>query len=672
MSLKRTREQFESNIVEGHPNKQTKLNPNETTIKRILVEGDGNCLFRAILISLYRDDQSHKELRNLVCQYILKNKSDYSGYFIGLSNGLEKSMDLMKRDKTWGTILELHAASELLCFNYQVYYSNNLNLYCEHIHSKDFPTIILEYENGNHFNCLLKQDIKQKDGILNPNMKSFKTHLKSLKNTKKDQQNFDTKGALLKLKASESNQPYKKLGSIKIELKNSSKVHRTIYPLAKNDSNVYNEVYRYLNDNLPPTRFDTQKNKKGLENWKKKKSKKYELKKVSFNPFTSSRLCLKRENGQNIVIPFQDEIQKIIQDHHTGFSKNNNKHYGKDITLGNIRKSGLYWARMGENVSEFIRKCSICLDKKFEPAIKEKKVILSNKPLERIQGDLIELQAEHVKACKNQYKYIFSCVDHFSKFKWCYLINDKKATTIINCLENVFLTYGKPSIFQSDNGGEFKNKELHDFLTLNKVKFIHSSVRNPQAQGLVERHNRELKDFLKCSFENYTQKLKGGEWSLSLELENFRAKENNRYHIVTKHSPNSIIMTQDKKILQEVHKNALNYHQNQAKKQNQIVCEMLKKNTKIFIVKNVIPNKNHTVLDKPKKSIGKAKVNVKLPGIVVKDYTQNDPKVKVQIIASNLENLKTKNNYYIPSSFLSLPDEYAWEARVTKIREMQQ
>ena len=121
MSLKRTREQFESNIVEGHPNKQTKLNPNETTIKRILVEGDGNCLFRAILISLYRDDQSHKELRNLVCQYILKNKSDYSGYFIGLSNGLEKSMDLMKRDKTWGTILELHAASELLCFNYQVY-----------------------------------------------------------------------------------------------------------------------------------------------------------------------------------------------------------------------------------------------------------------------------------------------------------------------------------------------------------------------------------------------------------------------------------------------------------------------------------------------------------------------------------------------------------------------
>lgn len=77
-------------------------------------------------------------------------------------------------------------------------------------------------------------------------------------------------------------------------------------------------------------------------------------------------------------------------------------------------------------------------------------------------------------------------------------------------------------------------------------------------------------------------------------------------------------------------------------------------------------------MDKPKKSIGKAKVNVKLPGIVVKDYTQNDPKVKVQIIASNLENLKTKNNYYIPSSFLSLPDEYAWEARVTKIREMQQ
>ena len=82
--------------------------------------------------------------------------------------------------------------------------------------------------------------------------------MKSLKSTKKDHQNFDNKRALLKLQASESNQPYKKPRSVKIELKNSSKVHRAIYPLAKNYSNAYNEVYRYLNDNVPPTRFDTQ------------------------------------------------------------------------------------------------------------------------------------------------------------------------------------------------------------------------------------------------------------------------------------------------------------------------------------------------------------------------------------------------------------------------------
>ena len=53
-------------------------------------------------------------------------------------------------------------------------------------------------------------------------MQSFKIHLKYLKSTKKDHQNFDTEGELLKLKASELNQPQKKP--------------------AKNFSNVYNEV----------------------------------------------------------------------------------------------------------------------------------------------------------------------------------------------------------------------------------------------------------------------------------------------------------------------------------------------------------------------------------------------------------------------------------------------
>ena len=36
--------------------------------KRVVILGDGNCLFRAILYALLRDDNSHLELRTLVCQ----------------------------------------------------------------------------------------------------------------------------------------------------------------------------------------------------------------------------------------------------------------------------------------------------------------------------------------------------------------------------------------------------------------------------------------------------------------------------------------------------------------------------------------------------------------------------------------------------------------------------
>ena len=41
---------------------------------------------------------------------------------------------------------------------------------------------------------------------------------------------------------------------------------------------------------------------------------------------------------------------------------------------------------------------------------------------------------------------------------------------------------------------------------------------------------------------------------MALDLENFRVIENNRYHVVTKFAANTIIITQDKKILDQVYR----------------------------------------------------------------------------------------------------------------------
>ena len=51
-----------------------------------------------------------------------------------------------------------------------------------------------------------------------------------------------------------------------------------------------------------------------------------------------------------------------------------------------------------------------------------------------------------------KYKYIFTIIDHFSKFSQSYLLKDKKKENILDKLKLFFEFYGDPEEFGSDNG----------------------------------------------------------------------------------------------------------------------------------------------------------------------------------------------------------------------------
>jgi len=634
---------------------------------KVIIKGDGNCLFRAILYSLIGEDTGYKSLRKDVCNFIIANKEKYKSYFVHDEKGLISEMKKMKKNGIWGTNLELYAASEMLHFNFEVFNSADFSLYCSCEHFSDFPTIYLEYENSIHFNSLIPIQ-KNQNEINKGNKKdsSFQTLKKSIQNRKEVKQ-FDTCKNLQKIK-----QP--KLyttSSVTINLSKPILAHRVIYPPSKNNNDTYNEVYKFLENKIIPKRFHPLENhKKEFENWRKDISKQYSLDKVSTNSFSLSRLRFKRSNQEDVILPFQDEISRIIEQNHTGFSVHIKKHFGQKITIENIMQSGLYWARMSADVQAYIKTCPSCIESRHEKPIKEKKVIIPRRPLERIQGDLIELDKELINACGNKFRYVFSCVDHFSKFKWCYVIEDKSAITIIRCLQNVIITFGPPSNFHTDNGKEFKNIELSNFLKKNKIKQIYGAVRHPQTQGVVERHNRELRDFLEKSYQSFQAENKGKEeWQLSLEVENFRARENNRVHTVTRYKPNELVISKDKLLIEEVQKNIERYFQKEAQKNNQVIYEILKKDTLVFVVKEVAPNKNHTRLDKALQTKLSKKKKIKIPAIVTKDYKQNDTSVQIQIVISKQHNLKIGQTYHINSKFLSLTDKISWNQMVEVIRK---
>ena len=64
----------------------------------------------------------------------------------------------------------------------------------------------------------------------------------------------------------------------------------------------------------------------------------------------------------------------------------------------------------------------------------------------------------------NNYKYILTVVDFFSKYSWCYSLINRNSNEIINSFKDIFKeSKRKPKMIQSDEGSEFTNKSVQNF-----------------------------------------------------------------------------------------------------------------------------------------------------------------------------------------------------------------
>jgi hypothetical protein len=113
------------------------------------------------------------------------------------------------------------------------------------------------------------------------------------------------------------------------------------------------------------------------------------------------------------------------------------------------------------------------------------------------------------------YHYALNIIDLFSKQLISVPIVNKTGATIASTLNTIFTKYtaiGMPKILQSDNGGEFKNKEVTDVLKTFGVVQIFSKSYTPQTQGAIERANGTLKKmiarhFVQANTENWVDVL---------------------------------------------------------------------------------------------------------------------------------------------------------------------
>jgi hypothetical protein len=103
-------------------------------------------------------------------------------------------------------------------------------------------------------------------------------------------------------------------------------------------------------------------------------------------------------------------------------------------------------------------------------------------------------------------KYGLVIVDDFSRFTWVFFLQDKSETQgtlkrFLRRAQNEFEL--KVKKIRSDNGSEFKNLQVEEFLEEEGIKHEFSALYTPQQNGVVERKNMTLIDMVRTMLGEY-------------------------------------------------------------------------------------------------------------------------------------------------------------------------
>ena len=159
----------------------------------------------------------------------------------------------------------------------------------------------------------------------------------------------------------------------------------------------------------------------------------------------------------------------------------------------------------------------------------EKRKVISNHIDHIWRIDLI-IMIRYAKQ-NNNYKYILTVIDFFSKYSWCYPLKNKNSNEIINSFKDIFKKSKRsPNFIQLDEGSEFTNKLVQNFFNDNNIKWYHTYNRDIKC-SICERFNGTILNIICKNFtlNNNTIWIK--------DLNKLVKEYNNSYHRTIKMKP---------------------------------------------------------------------------------------------------------------------------------------
>ena len=150
---------------------------------------------------------------------------------------------------------------------------------------------------------------------------------------------------------------------------------------------------------------------------------------------------------------------------------------------------------MHTDVENYIGCCQVCtIQKKPARPVRTKMgTIEASRPLEVLCMDFTT-----VDKSENGIENILVLIDAYSTFIVAVPTKDQKATTVAKILvQKWFRTYGIPEKLHSDKGANFLSNIIHELCQNYKIKKTNTTPYHPCGNGIVERFNRTLQNYLR-------------------------------------------------------------------------------------------------------------------------------------------------------------------------------
>lgn len=214
-------------------------------------------------------------------------------------------------------------------------------------------------------------------------------------------------------------------------------------------------------------------------------------------PIADTYLWCNKLKGHRIYVP--NEVRLLVFEAIHG-----RDHAGYHQTKLNIQKCFI-WPKMSKDIKNMIKACIACQSSKIQTHTK-RPIIEFPPPSDRFAHIHIDFVGELPQS--NGFKYFITIIDRFTRVLAAVPVRSESASAAINALLHHWITnFGVPKIITTDRGSAFTSHIFKEWTNALNIKHVLTTSYNPQANGLVERVHRRIKDYFRTNRQGWANQL---------------------------------------------------------------------------------------------------------------------------------------------------------------------